>query len=158
MRLDDETLCDELLSELGEDVVILRHDVDNIYGIYRPGKTTKLLKMVNYGFMALLGIVSQLRYFIPGYEEHIPPLLDIERAYDARATFFFRPITVPQQDLLSKLKIEGHELAYHSDRNNSFEEWYKDLKYVEKTESFSKIWKLWERSAVPKYCEPAVKL
>lgn len=114
-------------------MVILRHDVDNIYGIYRPGKKAKIIKALNYGSLALLTLTPKLRYIIPYYEEHILELLDLEKAYGAQATYFFRTITIPQPKLLNTLKTRGHEIAYHSDRNKNFHEWYRDLKYIEKT-------------------------
>ena len=120
------------MTELGERVVIIRHDVDNIYGIYRPLRFGNIFKAVNYGFLALLSVTPKLRYFVPFYEEHIPFLLDIEKKYGARATYFFRTVTIPRIRLLNSLKGFQHEIGYHSDRNYSYEVWFKDLKYIEK--------------------------
>ncbi len=130
--LSEEHLCQELLSEIGEKVVILRHDVDNIYGIYRPRRGAKVVKALNYGLLALLSLAPRLRYAIPYYEEHVEEIIDLEKAYGARATYFFRVVTLPKPRLLNTLKALGHEVAYHSDRNRSFHEWFEDLKYVEK--------------------------
>jgi peptidoglycan/xylan/chitin deacetylase (PgdA/CDA1 family) len=125
-------LCESIRSEYGEEIVAIRHDVDNIYGIYRPYRFPKMVKAINYGFLALLSLSPRLRYIVPYYMEHMPILLDIEERYGARATYFFRPVTLPKRSLLRELKSRGHELAYHSDRNDSYETWLHDLRYVEK--------------------------
>ncbi len=129
----EEEICEYINGEFNEEVVVIRHDVDNIYGIYRPYRFPKIVKAINYGFLALLSITPSFRYIVPLYLEHIPVVLDIERQYGARASYFFRPITVPKGDIIRDLKKDGHELAYHSDRNKNYNEWLKDLKFIEKT-------------------------
>ena len=127
-----ETICNNITSEFGEDIVVIRHDVDNIYGIYRSYRFPKLVKAFNYSFMSIISISSSFRYLVPFYLEHIPIVMDIEKHYSATATYFFRPITVPRKNLVKELKSRGHELAYHSDRNMNYKVWFNDLKFVEK--------------------------
>lgn len=125
-------LHEEIESEVGERIVVLRHDVDNIYGIYRPGFRQKIVKPINYALLALMTLSVKLRYLIPFYENHIQELLDVESKYGAKASYFFRVITLPRQSLLRKLIAEGHEIGYHSDRNSSFHQWFGDLKTLER--------------------------
>jgi len=121
-----------LVSELGERVVILRYDVDNVLSVYKPGTFNKLIKILNLSMeLAMLSTVK-FRYVFPLYEEHLLELLDIEKEYNAHGTFFFRVITLPTPKILNTIFSQGDEIGYHSDRNKNFETWYKDLIEIEK--------------------------
>jgi len=129
-------LCDEILAEIGEKFVIIRHDIDNIYAIYRSNKLlSTILKAVNYSLLLVISYAHKIRYIIPYYEIHISEVVELEKAYGATATFFVRPITIPRRKLVRKLKANGHEIAYHSDRNYNFDVWYSDLKFIERETS-----------------------
>ncbi len=127
----DVKIYELIRSEFNEDIVLVRHDVDNIYPIYGKGTYKRLLLLLNYALLSIQCLNTGFRHLIPKYEYHIHELIDLEKMYGARATYFFRLITAPKPELVSKLKILGHEIAYHSDRNYSYRVWLSDLRRLE---------------------------
>lgn len=112
-----------------EKVIVLRHDVDNIFGIF-SGKFKIIKKILNYSYLALN--VVNLRHVIPKYLSFLETIIDLERTYGAGSTFFFRPSTIPTHKFLKELKRPEFEIAYHSDSNKTFNEFYRGLKFVER--------------------------
>ncbi len=115
-------------SQFGEKIVILRHDVDNIYDIFGGGLSGLMKKVANY---VILAAPVSLAKIAPGSLDHIEDLLDIEGKYGATASYFFRPVTIPDPGLREKLIASGHEIGYHSDNNRDFNEFLKGLKALE---------------------------
>jgi peptidoglycan/xylan/chitin deacetylase (PgdA/CDA1 family) len=72
-----------------------------------------------------------LKKKIPGYLEALQDLLQLEHDHQARATFFFRTVTCPTRDILKTLHGDGHEIAYHADRIATFQDFDKDLSFIE---------------------------
>ncbi len=134
MRKLYNVICEELLSMYGERIVLLRHDVDNVYAIYGGGNRAKvaLKKLLNYALLGLACADYRINYLIPRGFDSVFFTLDLEKTYDCKATWFFRAITVPPRRVVLKLKLAGHEIAYHSDRNWSYKLFLEDLRLVEK--------------------------
>lgn len=105
----------------GDRIFILRHDVDSPF-VYRKNVFKKLANRIYLSDPDLPG-----RKFLPGYHEALKTILDIEKQFDARASFFFRTVTCPAPDMVRRLIAEGHEIAYHADRIATFEEFSEDL-------------------------------
>jgi len=108
-----------------EKIIILRHDVDNIWSIYKRGIKGKIAKVLNYSFLLLSP--TDIREFIPNYLHTVLELIDLEKDYGATSTFFFRVCTTPTRYILSEILRLGCEVGYHSDRNRCFREFYEDL-------------------------------
>lgn len=102
-------------------IVILRHDVDNPF-VYRKNFLKKIINRVYLSNSKFPG-----KSLMPGYYEALNHLLKIETDFQAHATFFFRTVTCPSPKITKKLINQKHEIAYHSDRNNSFEDFQNDL-------------------------------
>ncbi len=114
-------------------LILIRHDVDNsfnIYGCMRP-LVKKIKKVANYSILLIRPFIRIVDY-IPNFLETIEYVVDIERDYNALATYFFRVPTAPSKKIVKQLLGKGHEIAYHSDRNDSFQNFYSDLKILEK--------------------------
>jgi len=111
--------------ELPEKLIVLRHDVDNIWSIYKRGFSGKVTKVLNYGFMLIPSIT--VRHMLPNYLDTVLELIDLEKDYGATSTFFFRTCTSPNKRVLTEVIKHGCEVGYHSDRNASFKEFYNDL-------------------------------
>lgn len=105
----------------GNHAFILRHDVDSPF-VYRKNVFKKLANRIYLSDPDLPG-----RKFLPGYHEALKTILEIEKKFDARASFFFRTVTSPPPEIVRRLIAEGHEVAYHADRIATFEEFKEDL-------------------------------
>lgn len=104
-------------------MIILRHDIDNAFS------TRNLFsKGLNYLRMKLGKSLPVWQSF--GYLENARWLFEREKSMGVRASWFFRTVTKPPNDLRQDLLKEGHEIGFHADRikNESF--FRIDLKYV----------------------------
>ena len=113
-----------------EKIIILRHDVDNIWSIYKRGIKGKIAKVLNYSFLLLSPM--DIREFVPNYLHTVLELIDLEKDYGATSTFFFRVCTAPTRYILNEILKSGCEVGYHSDRNRCFKEFYEDLLTLQK--------------------------
>ena len=129
---EERRLYECILTAWQEKPVLIRHDVDNIYDVYGPGITRKIKKIINTYTLLLMSINVKVRRAIPNYLSHLWFLFDIENKYQCRASYFFRPITIPTKEIVKYLKFKGHEIGYHSDRNQCFRTFYQDLKILER--------------------------
>ncbi len=127
----EKMIVEDLQGEFGEKILLIRHDVDNIFDIYSPN-SSKFKKFLNYLAILSFSKYGFLRSILPGYLHHLWDVLDVEVKYDVKATFFFRVVTAPTMNLRDALITRGHEIAYHSDRNSRFEDFLLDLKYLER--------------------------
>ena len=114
----------------GERLVVMRHDVDNLWGIYGRGLASRVKKLANYAYLALSPV--RLRSLLPGFLECVLEVVDLERDYGARSTFFFRVPTAPTRELARELVSKGFEIGYHSDRNDTFDSFLRDLRLLER--------------------------
>ena len=105
----------------GDRVFVLRHDVDSPF-VYRKGLFKKIANRIYLSDPDLPG-----KQFLPGYHEALKAILEIEKKFDTRASFFFRTATCPPPDIVRRLLDDRHEIAYHADRIESFEEFHEDL-------------------------------
>jgi len=103
---------------------ILRHDVDSPF-VYRKSITKKLMNKI---FLLKPEIPGKEK--LPGYLEALKYLLKLEKKFDAKGTFFFRTVTCPSHDLATKMISDGHELAYHADRINAFQDFVDDFNFL----------------------------
>lgn len=131
MRMLEREIGEVIFSEFNEKVILIRHDVDNLFDIYGKGFSKRVKKAINYAFIGISSVSIAAVSLLPIRLDHLWEVLDLERTYNAQATYFFRTITMPSPKLCKVLLEEGHEIAYHSDRNRIFEEFYKDLKMIE---------------------------
>ena len=122
---------DEYFSTLSEKIILIRHDVDNIFLMYNGSLKSKIKKALNYLYLAL-PLNLNVRHIIPHYLENVQLSIELERMYNARATYFFRVVTAPTNEILEELKKHRHEIAYHADRDYSYSTFYSDLKLLEK--------------------------
>lgn len=120
----------EILESLNEKIIIMRHDVDSIWNVYGEGKLTKIKKFINHAYIQLSPL--RARYFIPNYLENVWLSIDLEKEYNARASYFFRVPTAPTKEIVKELLRNHHEIGYHSDRNFNFKAFYNDLKTLER--------------------------
>ena len=113
--------------------MLLRHDVDNPYNIFDKRCIMRKINIyLNYISLKYDIFSSLLRVLDLTYLSHLWFLLDLESKYNARATFFFRTVTIPTRSIKRRLVLDGHEIAYHSDRNYSFSTFLDDLKLIER--------------------------
>ncbi len=115
---------------LSEKIIVMRHDVDSIWSVYEPGIKGRFKRYLNHLYIQLSPI--RLRNVIPNYLENVLMTMDIEKDYNATATYFFRLPTAPTREIVRELLSKGHEIGYHSDRNYSFETFLHDLRLLEK--------------------------
>ena len=115
----------ELAVNSSEKLIVLRHDVDNIWSIYKSGIKGRGMKILNYSLMLFPS--TTIRQLLPNYLDTVLELVDLEKDYGATSTFFFRVCTAPTKRILNELLKSNCEIGYHSDRNRSFEEFYRDL-------------------------------
>ena len=103
---------------------ILRHDVDSPF-VYRKSFTKKLMNKI---FLTKPEIPGKEK--LPGYLEALKYSLKLEKKFDAKGTFFFRTVTCPSHDLATKMISEGHELAFHADRVDTFQDFVDDFNFL----------------------------
>lgn len=106
-------------------IFILRHDVDSPF-VYRKSLTKKLMNRI---FLSKPEIPGKEK--LPGYLEALKYTLKLEKKFKAKGTFFFRTVTCPTKDLVKKIVGDSHELAYHADRIDTFQEFYDDLNFIQ---------------------------
>jgi len=108
-----------------EKKIILRHDVDNPF-VYRKSLFNKLM---NRFYLSNSKIPRNEN--LPGYLAALREILELEDKFNARGTFFFRTVTSPSFDLIQQMRKKGHEIAYHADRIETFQEFHTDLKKLQ---------------------------
>ncbi len=101
--------------------IILRHDVDNPF-VYRKGLFNKLMNRVYLSNTKLPRNEN-----LPGYLSALQDVLELENRSGATGTFFFRTVTCPSLNLVKEMKEKGHEISFHADRIDSFQEFEDDL-------------------------------
>jgi len=104
-----------------DEIVILRHDVDSPF-VYKKSLFKKIINRVYLTNPEIPG-----KEHLPGYLEALKSVLKIEKEFEAKGTFFFRTVTSPTNDLVDYMTTNGHELAYHADRIETFQEFQDDL-------------------------------
>ncbi len=130
-RKIEKELGEVIFSEFNEKVILIRHDVDNLLDIYGEGVSRRIKKVINHVFIGISSVNIDVVSLLPARLNHLWEVLDLEKAYDAQTSYFFRTITTPSPELYRVLLERKHEVAYHSDRNHTFKEFYKDLKRIE---------------------------
>ena len=105
--------------------IILRHDVDNPF-VYRKGFFNKILNRFYLSNPKFPRKESQ-----PGYLEALRKTLELENRFNSKGTFFFRTVTCPTLDLVKEMRAKGHEIAYHADRTETFEDFEEDLNILQ---------------------------
>jgi len=111
-------------------IVILRHDVDSPF-VYRKSLFKKIINRIYLSDPVLPG-----KQHLSGYLEALRSVLELERKFNAKGTFFFRTITCPTNDLIKYMVDAGHELAYHADRIETFHEFNHDLSKLQEKIGF----------------------
>lgn len=118
-------------------IVILRHDVDSPF-VYRKNFLKKALNRIYLSNSELPG-----KSIMPGYLEALNYLLELEAKFQAPGTFFFRTVTCPSSEIVRKMLAQKHEIAFHADRIDLFENFQNDLNKLQesmnlKIDGFSK--------------------
>ncbi len=123
-------MLEEIISHFGERILVLRHDVDNVYDI-AGGRSPFAKKIANFILLASGRIGDLASLITPSRLDHLQMILDLEEAQGARATFFFRSVTAPTEKLASKLEGSGHRVGYHAD-DVCVKDFIGDLSFLER--------------------------
>lgn len=106
------------------DIFILRHDVDSPF-VYRKSKTKKILNRI---FLSNPEIPGKEK--LPGYLEALKHTIKLEKKFNARGTFFLRTVTCPTHEFVEHMLNEGHEIGFHADKIDTFQDFNKDLEFI----------------------------
>jgi hypothetical protein len=103
--------------------VILRHDVDNPID-YKLGRARLVANNV-------LLRAPWMRNLVPGYNRPAWEMLELDNRHNAKATWFFRTVTLPSKKMQSELTQHGHRIAYHADRDKEEGQFAADLATIQ---------------------------